>query len=46
MDDSLHLDPRIIHAGEPDEPIGGAAIVPVFQSTVFAFEGAESRPDP
>ncbi|MDP6931244.1 MAG: aminotransferase class I/II-fold pyridoxal phosphate-dependent enzyme [Planctomycetota bacterium] len=41
MSDKHHIDTRLIHAGEPDPRIGGAAIVPIFQSTVFEHTGGE-----
>ncbi len=35
----FRFDTRVIHAGEPEPRIGGAASVPIFQSTVYEYRG-------
>ncbi|MHB8381764.1 MAG: trans-sulfuration enzyme family protein [Candidatus Binataceae bacterium] len=39
------IDTRLIHAGEPDPPIGGAVTMPIFQSSTFESAGATSYHD-
>jgi cystathionine beta-lyase/cystathionine gamma-synthase len=36
---------RLIHAGEPDPPMGGAVTMPIFQSSTFESAGAKSYHD-
>jgi cystathionine beta-lyase/cystathionine gamma-synthase len=36
---------RLIHAGEPDPPIGGAVTMPIFQSSTFETAGAAGYHD-
>ena len=42
MTDSRGIDTRLIHAGEQEPRIEGAAILPIFQSTVFETRDAGS----
>jgi cystathionine beta-lyase/cystathionine gamma-synthase len=39
------IETRLIHAGEPTPRIAGAVTMPVFQSSTFVYEGAESYHD-
>lgn len=39
------IETRLIHAGEPDPPIGGAVTMPIFQSSTFESAGAASYHD-
>lgn len=39
------LDTKLIHAGEPDPPIGGAVSMPIFQSATFRYGGESSYHD-
>ena len=36
---ATRIDTRLIHAGEPRPPIGGAVSLPIFQSATFAYGG-------
>lgn len=40
-----HLETKLIHAGEPQPRILGAVSLPVFQSTVYEYEGQTSYHD-
>ena len=40
-----HFDTRLIHAGLPSPPLGGAVVTPVFQSAICHFEGEEDYHD-
>ena len=40
-----HLETKLIHAGEPEPPIGGAVSMPIFQSATFEYMGATSYHD-
>ena len=40
-----HLETKLIHAGEPEPPIGGAVSMPIFQSATFEYLGATSYHD-
>ena len=40
-----HIETKLIHSGDPDKPIEGAVALPVFQSSTFVYEGAESYHD-
>jgi cystathionine beta-lyase/cystathionine gamma-synthase len=37
------IDTRLIHAGEPRPPVGGAVCLPIFQSATFAYGGADDE---
>jgi cystathionine beta-lyase/cystathionine gamma-synthase len=39
------IETRLIHAGEPDPPIGGAVTMPIFQSSTFESAGATNYHD-
>lgn len=39
------IDTKLIHAGEPDPPIGGAISMPIFQSATFQYGGEASYHD-
>jgi cystathionine beta-lyase/cystathionine gamma-synthase len=39
------IETRLIHAGEPDPPIGGAVAMPIFQSSTFESAGATNYHD-
>jgi cystathionine beta-lyase/cystathionine gamma-synthase len=39
------LDTKLIHAGEPDELIGGAVAMPIFQSSTYEYRGQKSYHD-
>ncbi|HUY39476.1 MAG TPA: aminotransferase class I/II-fold pyridoxal phosphate-dependent enzyme [Candidatus Binataceae bacterium] len=39
------IETRLIHAGEPDPPIGGAVTMPIFQSSTFESADAASYHD-
>lgn len=39
------LETKLIHAGEPDPPVGGAVSMPIFQSSTFAYSGQQSYHD-
>ncbi|RLB78753.1 MAG: PLP-dependent transferase, partial [Deltaproteobacteria bacterium] len=39
------IETKLIHAGDPPEPIEGAVTFPVFQSSTFLSEGAKSYDD-
>lgn len=39
MAEYTRIETQLIHSGEPDPLIGGAASIPIFQSTVYAFGG-------
>ena len=36
------LDTKLIHAGEPEEHIGGAVTMPIFQSSTYEYSGQKS----
>jgi cystathionine beta-lyase/cystathionine gamma-synthase len=38
----LHIDTKLVHAGEPDPRIEGAVVMPIFQSSTFESEGGDS----
>jgi cystathionine beta-lyase/cystathionine gamma-synthase len=40
-----HLETKLIHAGEPDPPIGGAVSMPIFQSSTFEYTGQTNYHD-
>lgn len=40
-----HVETKLIHAGEPDPRIGGAVIMPIFQSAMFETAGEASYHD-
>ncbi len=40
-----HVETKLIHAGEPQPRILGAVSIPVFQSAMFEYKGAESYHD-
>ena len=40
-----HIETKLIHAGDPPEPIEGAVAFPVFQSSTFLSKGAKSYDD-
>lgn len=37
-----HIETKLIHAGEPRPPIGGAVSLPIFQSSTFEYGGQDS----
>lgn len=39
------LETKLIHAGEPDPPIGGAVSMPVFQSSTYEYGGTDNYHD-
>jgi len=39
------LDTKLIHAGEPEELIGGAVTMPIFQSSTYEYTGQRSYHD-
>lgn len=39
------LDTKLIHAGEPEELVGGAVTMPIFQSSTFEYLGQKSYHD-
>jgi cystathionine beta-lyase/cystathionine gamma-synthase len=39
------LDTKLIHAGQPDPPIGGAVVMPIFQSSAYEYAGEKSYHD-
>ena len=39
------LDTKLIHAGEPEELIGGAVTMPIFQSSTYEYAGQSSYHD-
>ena len=39
------IDTKLIHAGEPEPPIGGAVAMPIFQSATFAYRGEQNYHD-
>jgi len=39
------LDTKLIHAGEPEELIGGAVTMPIFQSSTYEYAGQRSYHD-
>jgi len=41
----LKLATRLIHAGEPQEPVEGAVSLPIFQSSTFVYQGQASYHD-
>ena len=41
----ISFDTKIIHSGEPDPRIEGAANVPIFQSSTFEYSGQKSYDD-
>jgi cystathionine beta-lyase/cystathionine gamma-synthase len=45
MSDEPSLSTRLVHAGEPRPRLGGAAVVPIFQSTVFEEQEKASYDD-
>lgn len=46
MDHGKHkLATRLIHAGEPQEPVEGAVTLPIFQSSTFVYQGQASYHD-
>ncbi|RLB43145.1 MAG: PLP-dependent transferase [Deltaproteobacteria bacterium] len=45
MDKFKRIETKLIHAGDPPEPIEGAVTFPVFQSSTFLSEGAKSYDD-
>ena len=40
-----HLETKLIHAGEPRPGIGGAVMMPIFQSATFEYKGESSYHD-
>jgi cystathionine beta-lyase/cystathionine gamma-synthase len=42
---NIHLETKLIHAGEPDPRINGAVSMPVFQSSTFEYSGQTSYHD-
>src|SRR5438094_8496913 len=42
---SENIETRIIHAGEPNPRIGGAVVMPVFQSAMYETAGEKSYDD-
>jgi cystathionine beta-lyase/cystathionine gamma-synthase len=42
---NIHLETKLIHAGEPDPLINGAVSIPVFQSSTFEYSGQTSYHD-
>ena len=42
---SQKIETRIIHAGEPNPRIGGAVVMPVFQSAMYETAGEKSYDD-
>lgn len=45
MDNKRALETNLIHAGEPEPRIGGAATLPIFQSSVFEYTGGTGYDD-
>jgi len=43
--DTLRLETKIIHAGEPEPRIDGAVSMPIFQTAMFEYEGENSYHD-
>ncbi|HKQ63026.1 MAG TPA: aminotransferase class I/II-fold pyridoxal phosphate-dependent enzyme [Candidatus Polarisedimenticolaceae bacterium] len=43
-DDPLHIDTRLIHAGEPRPRLEGAVVLPIFQSSTFEMGDLEEGP--
>jgi len=41
----ISFDTKLIHSGEPDPRIGGAANVPIFQSSTFEYSGQKNYDD-
>ena len=39
------LDTKLIHAGEPEQLIGGAVTMPIFQSSTYEYAGQKSYHD-
>src|SRR5271169_5683443 len=39
------IETKLIHAGEPEQLIGGAVAMPIFQSATFAYRGEQSYHD-
>jgi cystathionine beta-lyase/cystathionine gamma-synthase len=40
-----HIETKLIHAGEPDPPVEGAVVPPIFQSATFLYSGASQYRD-
>ena len=38
----MHIETKVIHAGEPEPRIGGAVTLPIFQSSTFQYAGQDS----
>jgi cystathionine beta-lyase/cystathionine gamma-synthase len=36
---SMHIETKVIHAGEPEPRVGGAVTLPIFQSSTFQYTG-------
>ncbi len=42
---SVRFDTKLIHAGEPNPRVGGAVVLPVFQSSTYKYSGEASYHD-
>ena len=38
----MHIETKLIHAGEPEPRIGGAVTLPIFQSSTFQYAGQDN----
>jgi cystathionine beta-lyase/cystathionine gamma-synthase len=38
----MHIETKLIHAGEPEPRIGGAVTLPIFQSSTFQYTGQDN----
>ena len=38
----MHIETKVIHAGEPEPRIGGAVTLPIFQSSTFQYTGQDN----
>ncbi len=38
----MHIETKVIHAGEPEPRVGGAVTLPIFQSSTFEYTGQDN----
>ena len=41
MQEEMHMETKLIHAGEPIPRIGGAVTLPIFQSSTYQYHGQD-----
>ena len=41
MQEEMHIETKLIHAGEPIPRIGGAVTLPIFQSSTYQYHGQD-----